>query len=838
MKKSLLQKAIPHIIAIVIFLIISALFCKPALEGNVLNQSDISGWKGMAQNSFEYKKKFGHFPLWNPNLFSGMPNYQVAMEGKSVLPDLNKVFTLGLPKPINFFFLACISFYILCLVLGANTVIAVLGSLAFAFSTYNPIIIGVGHETKMYAIAYMPALMAGLLLIYEKKYWIGLALTTVATYMEIAVNHPQINFYFFLVAAAVTIAYVITWIRKKEWKHLIIAAATTAVAAIVGIAGSAMSLMTNSEYVKATMRGGKDISIEEGKVTTAKTSGLDADYALRWSISKPEATVLLMPEAFGGSSGKQLGENSHVVEKLTAKGIPEAQAMQVASSLPKYWGGMSDPSETTAGPPYVGVIICILALIGFVIIKKPIRWALLAVTVLAILMAWGKYFPGFNTFLFDHMPLLNKFRAPSMTLVVAEFTLPFMAVLTLQQILYTDNSKALLQADFKKILYAVGGLFGLLILMYLMMDYNSAIDKQIIAGYTDKNGSDEFGRIIVEGMKADRRAMFGGQLLRTVAFAALVIGILYLYLKNKIKPLVVSIALGLVSVIDLLVVDKEYLNADNFVSPDEITVQNFTPTAVDQQIMQDKDPDFRVFDLASGNPYTESRTSYFFKSIGGYHPAKLRIYQDIIDKYLSGPFNQNVLNMLNTKYMITPNQQNNQPQLAPNPDTYGSCWLVKNVKLVNGLVDEINAIGSTDLKDTAIVETSFSKFVTQPQWDSTSSIRLVHFDNDTMLYSSESNKPQFAVFSEVYYPFGWNVYLDGKKTDYCKVNYILRGMSLPVGKHEIKFIFEPESYKKGLKIGYMASYLILIFFVGGLFMQWGKSREQRVKSPDTGTGNL
>ncbi|HVT85790.1 MAG TPA: YfhO family protein [Chitinophagaceae bacterium] len=837
MKKSLLQKAIPHIIAIAIFLIISALFCKPALEGNVLNQSDISGWKGMAQNSFEYKEKFGHFPLWNPNLFSGMPNYQVAMEGKSVLPDLNKVFTLGLPKPINFFFLACISFYILCLVLGANTVIAVLGSLAFAFSTYNPIIIGVGHETKMYAIAYMPALMAGLLLIYEKKYWIGLALTTVATYMEIAVNHPQINFYFFLVAAAVTIAYVITWIQKKEWKHLIIAAATTAVAAIVGIAGSAMSLMTNSEYVKATMRGGKDISIEEGKVTTAKTSGLDADYALRWSISKPEATVLLMPEAFGGSSGKQLGENSHVVEKLTAKGIPEAQAMQVASSLPKYWGGMSDPSETTAGPPYVGVIICILALIGFVIIKKPIRWALLAVTVLAILMAWGKYFPGFNTFLFDHMPLLNKFRAPSMTLVVAEFTLPFMAVLSLQQILYTDNSKALLQADFKKILYAVGGLFGLLILMYLMMDYNSAIDKQIIAGYTDKNGSDEFGRIIVEGMKADRRAMFGGQLLRTVVFAALVIGILYLYLKNKIKPLVVSIALGLVSVIDLLVVDKEYLNADNFVSPDEITVQNFTPTAVDQQIMQDKDPDFRVFDLASGNPYTESRTSYFFKSIGGYHPAKLRIYQDIIDKYLSGPFNQNVLNMLNTKYMITPNQQNNQPQLVPNPDAYGSCWLVKNVKLVNGLVDEINAIGSTDLKDTAIVETSFSKFVTQPQWDSTSSIRLVHFDNDTMLYSSESNKPQFAVFSEVYYPFGWNVYLDGKKTDYCKVNYILRGMSLPVGKHEIKFIFEPESYKKGLKIGYMASYLILIFFVGGLFMQWRKRQEPGVRSQESGVGS-
>ncbi len=820
MKNSVFKKAVPHLIAIVIFLIISALFCKPALEGNVLDQSDISGWRGMAQNSFEYKDQHGHFPLWNPNLFSGMPNYQVALDGKTILPDLNKVFTLGLPKPISFFFLACISFYILSLVLGANVVIGIMSSLAFAFSTYNPVIISVGHETKMFAIAYMPALMAGLLLIYEKKYWIGLALTTVATYMEIAVNHPQINFYFFLVALAVTIAYAITWIRKKEWKHLIIAAGVTIIAAVAGVGGSAMSLMVNSEYVKATMRGGKDISIEDGKVSAAKTTGLDADYALRWSISKPEATVLLMPKAFGENSGKSLSDDSHVVEKLVSRGVPEAQAMQVASSLPKYWGGMSDPSETTAGPPYVGVIICLLALIGFVIVKKPIRWALLAVTVLSILMAWGKYFEGFNLFLFDHLPLLNKFRAPSMTLVIAEFTLPFMAVIGLQQILYREKSKELLQADFKKILYAVGGLFALLALMYLMMDYNTAIDKQIISGYTDKNGSDEFGRLIVSGMKEDRKAMFGGQILRTLFFAAVVVGALYLYMKDKIKPVVVAIVLGLICTIDLLVIDSQYLNSDNFESPDMLTAKTFTPTPVDKQIMEDKDPDFRVFDLASGSPYNESRTSYFFKSIGGYHPAKLRIYQDIIDKYLSGPFNQNVLNMLNTKYMITRNQQNNQPLLVPNPDAYGPVWLVKNVKLVNGLVEEMDAIGTTDLKDTAVVETNFSKFVTQPQWDSSSSIKLTHFDNDTMTYSFDGDKPQFAVFSEIYYPFGWNAYIDGQKVDYCKVNYILRGLSLPAGKHELKFIFEPESYKKGLKLGYISSYLILIFFVGGIFMQW------------------
>lgn len=823
MKKTLLKKLLPHLLAIAIFLIVSALFCKPVLEGNVLNQSDITSWKGMSHNSFEYKEKNGHFPLWNPNLFSGMPNYQVAMEGKSVLPDVTKIFTLGLPKPISFFFLACICFYILCLSLGVNTIIAILGSLAFAFSTYNPIIISVGHETKMFAIAYMPLVMAGLLFTYQKKYWIGLGITTIATYMEIAVSHPQINFYFLLIAIAVTIAYTIYWVQKKEWKHLFIAAGTTLIAATIGIAANAMSLLVNAEYVKATMRGGKDISIENGQVTTAKTTGLDTSYAFEYSLGKAETVVILMPNAFGGSSYKTFDENSHAVENLTQKGVPESSAVQVVSSIPKYWGGIDGVG--TAGPPYIGVIICLLALIGFVIIKEPLRWGLLAVTILGILMAWGKYLPSFNTFLFNHLPLYNKFRAPSMTMVITEFTIPIMAVLGLNLLLFKENSKELIKADFKKILYAVAGLLGLLILMYLMMDYSSPIDQQIISGYTDKNGNDEIGRAIVAGLKSDRRAMFGGQLLRTLAFAALLLGILYFYMKNKIKPVVVAVSLGVISVVDLLVVDKDYLNSDNYVPAGEIATENFTPSPIYQQLLQDKDPDFRVFDLSNGNPYNEAKTSYFFKSVGGYHPAKLRIYQDIIDKYLSGPFNQDVLNMLNTKYMIGVNHQNNQPELMPNPEAYGPCWLVKNVKLVDGPVAAIDALGNTDLKDTAIVENSFSKSVTQPQWDSTSSIKLIHFDNDTIEYRSQSDKSEFAVFSEVYYPFGWNAYLDGKKTDYCKVNYILRGMSLPAGTHNIKFIFEPESYKKGNNIAYIASYFILIFFVGGLFMQWKANKK-------------
>jgi hypothetical protein len=826
MNSGFFKKLLPHLIAIVIFLVITVVFCKPVLQGNVLNQTDIIGWKGMSQNAFEYKEKHGHFPIWNPNLFSGMPNYQVAMEGKSVLPDIIKIMSLGLPNPMHFFFFACVCFYILCLSFRLNTIISIFGSLAFAFSTYNAIIVGVGHESKMLAIACMPLLLAGMIFTYERKYWLGLAVATLGAYLEIAVNHPQINFYFLLIALAVTIGYLVVWIRNKEWKHALISGAIVIGAALVGVAGSALILMTSYEYSKATMRGGKNIAIEGDKVQAANSSGLDISYALRWSLGKAETAVMLMPEAFGGSSQKTLGENSRVIEKLTNKGVDEGQATQAASGLPKYWGGMADPSETTSGPPYLGAIVCLLALIGFLVYKHPIRWALLAVTVLAILMSWGKYLPGFNTFLFSNVPLLNKFRGPSMAMVITELTVPVMAVLSLQYLIFREKSKEFLNADFKKILYGVGGLFALLVLMYLIMDYDSPIDAFIVSQYADKNGNDELARAIISGMKADRKAMFGGQMFRAFGFAALVIGLLYLYMKNTIKPVVVTVALALISTIELLAVDKDYLNEEHFVSKDDLTAQSFTPTAIDQQILQDKDPNFRVFNAANST-YQEATTSYYHKSIGGYHPAKLRIYQDVIDRYLSSQINENVLNMLNAKYIIANNPQNNQPQLIPNQNAYGNCWLVKSVKIVDGPVQEIQAIGTTNLKDTAIVQKEFSSAVIQPQWDSAASIRLTRFDPDTLEYSFNSASPQFAVLSEVYYPMGWNAYIDGKKAEYCKTDYILRGLSLPAGQHNIKFIFEPESFKTGVNIAYAASFFILIFFLGGLFMHWRTTRIEK-----------
>jgi hypothetical protein len=828
MNSGLFKKLLPHLIAIVIFLVISVFFCKPILDGNVLKQSDVTAWKSMAQNAFEYKAKHGHYPLWNPNLFSGMPNYQVIMGGKSVLPDFISILGLGLPKPMNFFFLACICFYILCLSLRLKPVIGILGSIAFAFSTYNPIIIGVGHETKMLAIAFMPLLMAGMILTYEKKYWLGLSVTTLGAYLEIAANHPQINYYFLLIAVAVSIAYLVNWIKNKEWRHILIAGCIVVGSAAIALGSTALTLLTTYEYSKATMRGGNDLSVQGGTVKHTKSSGLDTAYAFQYSLGKAESVVMFMPKAFGESSHQVLDENSKVVEKLTDKGVPENSAIQVASQLPKYWGGIVQ----TEGPPYVGVIICLLALIGFVVVRHPMRWALLVVTILGIMMAWGRYLPGFNTFLFDHLPMYNKFRAPSMTMVVPEFTLPLMAVLSIQYIFYSEKSRDFLKDNFRKILYAVGGLLALLIIMYVMMSYTSPIDNEISASVSHMAKSDEVGRAVIAGMKADRQSMFGGQLLRTFAFAALVIGLLYLFARNLIKPLVAVIALGVITAIDLLAIDKDYLSEDHYSSADEITAQSFTPTNVEKQILQDRDPDFRVFN-ATVNPVYDTRSPYFFKPVTGYNPARLSIYQNLIDKYISSG-NQGVLNMLNTRYVIFTNPQTNQEQMQPNPYAFGSCWLVKNVKIVDGPAQEIEAIGNTQLRDTAIVQKAFGNTVAQPQWDSAATIRLAKFDPDTMDYSFSSSKPQFAVFSEVYYPYGWNAYIDGKKVGYCKTDYVLRGLSIPAGQHAVKFIFEPSSYKKGVKIAYASSFLILILFLGGLFMEWWTSRKLAVGSRQSG----
>lgn len=823
------KKVVPHLIAIAVFLLVSVFFCKPVLEGKVLYQSDMIGTRGMVQNSLEYHEKYGTYPLWNPNLFSGMPNYQVLIKVKSALPNMHKVFSLGLPDPISFFFAACLCFYILCMVFGVNSIVAIFGALAYAFAAYNPVIIVVGHVTKMLAIAYMPLLLAGILLVYQKKYWLGLALTTFGAYMEVSANHPQVNYYLLIMIAAITVGYLIKWIKAKEYKHIGIAALIVIISGAVGAAVSATLLMTTKEYAQYTMRGGKNIDIKGNSVRAAKTNGLDANYAFSYSMNMAEPLVMMMPKAFGESSGKTLGADSKTAEKLSSIGVPESQADQFAANLPAYWGGMSTPGEMTAGPPYSGAIVCILALLGFVLVKGPLRWGLLAAAVIGIVLSWGKYFPGVNLFLLEHLPLYNKFRAPSMALVIDQFVLPVMAVLAAQFLFFTKDCKTIVKDNFKKISYTLGGLILFLLLLYIGMSYVSPGDSFIAEQLKANNMQDEMVRAIFSGLQSDRKAMFGAQVLRTAGFALFLLVVLWLFVKNIIKPIVAILAIIAVSTIDLLAFDAKYMNDDNYVTADDMQSQSFQPTPIDEQILKDKDPDFRVFNMAA-DTYNESRTSYYFKSVGGYNPAKLRLYQDVIERYLSGRPDSGVLNALNTKYIIAQNPNAQSPVLIPNPSAYGSVWFVKHIKVVKDDVDELQAIGATRLKDTAVVQQSFAANAGAPQWDSTAIIKLTQFDNDTMRYESNSASPQFAVFSEIYYPAGWNAYIDGKKADYVKADYMLRGLSVPAGNHKITFIFEPETYKRGNQISFTASILVYVFTFGGFFMAWYDKRKKKVSA--------
>jgi Bacterial membrane protein YfhO len=816
MKKGWLKIALPHIIAVAVFLIVALLFCKPALEGKVLNQHDIVGAQAMAHGAWDYKDKHGHLPLWNTNLFSGMPNYQVAVEGPGILVNFTAILTLGLPKPISFFFLACICFYLLMVAFRVNPYIGIFAALSFAYASYDPIIISAGHDTKMLAISYMPALLAGLVWIYHRRYWLGLATAALFASMEIMANHPQINYYFFICAAFMTISYLIIWIRRGEYKHAIIALSLALVCGLIGIGNSAVTFFTTADYAKYTMRGGKTIeATPDGKIVEKKTTGLDEDYAFSYSIRKSEAVMMYMPDAFGTSSSETFAENEKFIDGLADKNIPA----QVAGQLPKYWGGVV---EGFGGPVYLGIISCILFIIGLVVLKAHHRWWILAAVALAIMMAWGKYFEGFNQFLLHNLPMYDKFRAPYMSLVIPQMLVPLLAALTLHQLFFDTRTEEENKLLTKRVLYAVGGLIVLTGLIYIMNDYNSDIDKTII-----QQAGEDAGRSVVNLMKDARKSMFSSGLMRLLGYSILVLGLLFLWRKKIIPAIAVVLVFMFINTIDLVYTGKKYLNEDNYVEADSYTQTNFQASPFDQQLLQDKDPHFRVYALNPerfmSSPMT-ARTIYYHRSLGGYHPAKLRIYQDLIENQLSKQqFNMPVLNMLDTKYFIIPDEKGDGiVSIQKNETALGAAWFVKELKGVNGPAEEMRALDSFDAKKTAFFDSKLQKLTAQTFADSIenkgSSITLTKYDNDTIEYNAMAVGNQFAVFSEIYYPAGWNAYLDGKKTDYYKVNYLLRGMPVPAGNHKISFIFEPASYKKSYQLALWSGILLYIFLIGGILL--------------------
>lgn len=813
------KKLLPHVFAIGIFLVVALFYCKPALQGKVLQQSDITQWKAMSEDIHHYKEVHGEAPLWTNSMFSGMPGYLIAGKANNNVPYLfAEILSLFLGKPFQFFFLACVCFYFLSQVLKVNTWIGVIGSLAYAYATYNPIIIVAGHDTKMMSIALLPGFIASLMLIYERKYLWGAALTAFFTGALISQNHYQITYYGLIIAVIMTIGYAIHWIMNKQYKHLLIAGLVTLFAGLIGALSNAVVLFPNYEYTQQTIRGGSELADATSNIGK---EGLSNEYAFDYSMYKSEPFVMLIPRMFGGSSNNlEMDESkSKAIEALQS--MPQQLAQQLQGNLSFYWGGIGG----TQGPPYVGAIICFLAILGFVVLDGKHKWWILSACILAILMSWGGFFPGFNGFLLKHLPMYNKFRAPSMTIVIPTFLLCMTAILSLQKLLFGIEDKAVLNQHMKRGFMITGAIFVALFLIYFSLDYVSQGDTRLlqqisaIPDAAQKAQIEQPVRSFLNGLKEDRQHLFLMDIFRSLFFIAIAGAALWLYQRKILKPVVVMSVIGLFSFIDVMAIDVNYLKSDNYQDKEENDAA-FTPTAADQAILQDKSW-FRVLDVSHGISAAfngGALTAYHHKTIGGYHPAKLSIYQDLIEHQLyKYPNNQNVLDMLNTKYVI---ENPNATTVAARPTNLGPVWFVKGIRFTNDAREEMAALDNLDTKDSAVANKSFSNILKGSFTpDPAATIQLVKNDNDVVTYTSKTSLEQLAVFSEVYYNKGWNAYIDGKQTPYAKVNYVLRGMMVPAGEHTIVFKFEPKSHAIGWTITNICSIIMILLLAAAIIIE-------------------
>ncbi len=824
MKKFNWKVLLPHFIAVIVFVVVAVVYCKPATEGKVLQQHDVTQWKGMAQNCFDYKDKHGHFPLWTNGMFSGMPAYQIVASGDNPIHFglISDILTLHLPKPINFFFLACICFYFLSQVMKVNPYIGIMGALGYAYATYNPIIIVAGHDTKMAAIAYLPFFIASILLVFKKEYWWGVAFTALSASLLIQANHMQITYYGFMIAGAMSLSYFIIWVKEKEYKHILLSFGLLIIGGLLAVGYNAVNLATTYEYSKETIRGGSVLADKNSKTTA---TGLSKDYAFSYSMCKAEPLVLMFPHAFGGSSANlEVAEDKSKAIKSLQE-MPQQLGQQLQNYLQFYWGGIGN----TSGPPYTGAIICFLALLGLAVLDNKYRWWMLGISVLSIMMSWGSFFEGFNLFLLNNLPMYNKFRAPSMIIVIPTFILCMMATASFDTILKYEDKEELWK-KLKKGFIIVGAVFAIALLVYMSSDFMGEADKALnkqISSIQDPQQKESLSQPVhafITGLKDDRKDLFLGSLLRSFLFILVPLAAVYLFTKKKINSLIAIIAVGLFAFIDVMSIDVKYLNEEHF-QDDNDTETVFKKTDADNQILKDTGY-YRVFNLTQGTQAAFNQgalNSYYHKSIGGYHPAKLSIYQDLVEHQLYNfPNCMPVVNMLNAKYIVTPAQQQGaQPVAQLNPGALGACWFVKGVVEKKTANEVMDCLTNLNTKDSAVVyEADKALALPATQSDSTAKISLVKNDNDFVEYKSSSTVNQFAVFSEVYYSKGWKAYIDGKETPIVKTNYVLRGLSVPAGNHAITFEFKPASFYGSMKAAVGSSaiiWLLLLAAVGQFF---------------------
>ncbi len=818
MLKTIFKSALPHLLAIFVFAIVAIVYCKPAIEGKVLQQSDVTQWKGMAQDALNYKAQNGTTPLWTNSMFGGMPTFQIT--GIPVSPysigALDGVFTLRLAEPVGLFFLASLCFYFLAQVLGFSTLIGIIGGLAYSYATYNPIIVVVGHMTKMHAIAYLPFFIGAILLIFQKKYYLGAIFTAIATALFVQANHLQINYYGLIIVLAMSLYYLVIWIKAKEYTHILKTIGFSLIAGLMGLAVNAIMLMSTAEYGKASIRGGSALATKDSKITN---TGLNKDYALSYSMFLSEPLVMMFPHVYGASSDPNL------VDPAKSKAIEVLQQMQpevgqqLQSFLQFYWGGIG----FTAGPPYVGIIICFFACIGFGSNKNPNRWWIGAVIVLSILLAAGSYFETFNVFILEHLPLYNKFRAPSMILVIPTLLIGVLAMYGINATLQANNFKSFIEAH--KIGWITLGFILLAILgLYFTSDFKSESEKQLmsqIMQIQDPNQKAAFetpARDMVNAIAEDRKGFIESDLTRALIFIGIAFLLIFLYIKQTIQHTIFIIGIGLLTLVDLFQINVQYLKPSQFVETTE-NENVFALTALDNALLKDTS-NYRIIDLRRGvqNAFNEGAImAYHHKLVGGYNPAKLSIYQDLIEnQWYQFPNCLPTLNMMNTKYIITGNMASDT---IPNPDALGNAWFVKGIQYKKGPRAVMDHLSFFNPKDTAVIDEQDKLDVLSGlQVDSTAKIQLIDNQNDLIFYTAKTNAKQLAVFSEIYYRDGWKAYIDDQESPILKVNYVLRGLVIPAGDHKIRFEFKPASVTRAKQIAGVASILLWIALVAFIAM--------------------
>lgn len=805
-----LKKSLPHLFVFLGFIVVSLTYFYPVLQGKEIFQSDIAQYIGMAREQNEFRAETGEEPYWTDAAFGGMPTYQLgANYPHNYIKELDRVLRF-LPRPADYLFLYFIGLYILLLVLKIDYKLAFLGALAFGFSTYLIIILGVGHNAKAHAIAYMPWVLGGILLCFDRKYIPGFLLLSFGMALEISANHFQMTFYLLLLVVVLGLVYFYKAFKNQELGHFFKALGIMAMAVILAIGTNATNLMATKQYADFSTRGDTGLTITP-QGPAEKTEGLDYNYITEYSYGVIESFNLFIPRFMGGSSAEDVGVKSNIYSALTKMGAPPVQARQFTESAPTYWGNQ----PYVGAPAYIGATVIFLFVFALFLVRGRLKWWIVGGSILALLLSWGKNFGFLTEFFIDYIPLYNKFRAVSSIQVLIELCVPVLAIAGLSKFFTPSETKERKIFALKWASIIVGGT-ALVFLLFkaILFDFTGPSDGAMI-----KQISLDF----VRALKEDRKEIFTEDTIRSLVLVLLSAGALWMYLQNKLKKNATVIVLGVLLLFDLVGVDKRYVNSEDFVQSSVVN-NPFQANVADREIMKDTGH-YRVFDL-SGSPFNTARTSYFHNSIGGYHAAKPGRMQELYDFYLSQN-NLQVLNMLNTKYFIIPTQEGVMTQ--QNPETNGNAWFVKDVKPVKNANEEILGLNGINTKKTVVVDEKFSEYLPKRSFspDSLSQIRLVSYRPDELKYEYTAKNEQLAVFSEIYYPHGWQAYIDGEEAPHFRANYVLRAMVLPAGEHKVTFKFEPQVIKTGSSIALASSIILGLLLIGGIVYRFKREHTKQ-----------